>query len=55
MVGVAGVELALSFCSTAASQSRARANEQAWQQTATWLNGSGPVPVAVALEAHGQR
>ncbi|CBJ31291.1 conserved unknown protein [Ectocarpus siliculosus] len=28
---------------------------KAWQQTATWLNGSGPVPVAAALESHGQR
>ncbi|CAM9313520.1 unnamed protein product [Scytosiphon promiscuus] len=28
---------------------------KAWQQTTTWLQGSGPVPVAVALEAHGHR
>eukprot|EP00903_Cladosiphon_okamuranus_P012106 g11359.t1 len=28
---------------------------KAWQQTATWLNGSGPVPVSIALEAHGHR
>ncbi|CAM9423567.1 unnamed protein product [Ascophyllum nodosum] len=29
--------------------------DKAWQQTTTWLNGSGPIPVAIALEAHGRR